>query len=117
MFAIIVLSTTSCATILTGTKDSITFNSQPEGATVFHKGVEKCVTPCTAEITRGVAKQVVELKKDGYENKEMQLNKKFNAVSLVNILLGGIIGIGVDLASGSFVKYDQKSYTTELLEK
>ncbi|WP_435523811.1 hypothetical protein [Chryseobacterium indoltheticum] len=34
----IVLSTTSCASIFTGTKDSIAFTSTPEGAKVIHKG-------------------------------------------------------------------------------
>ncbi|MDQ0594566.1 hypothetical protein QFZ37_002935 [Chryseobacterium ginsenosidimutans] len=53
----ILLSTTSCATIITGTKDKITFNSTPEGAKVFHKGIEKCTTPCTAEISRSLSKQ------------------------------------------------------------
>lgn len=114
LFAILVLSTTSCATILTGTKDPITFNSQPEGAKVMFKGVEKCVTPCTVDITRGLGKQMVEIKKDGYNTKELQLDKKFNPVTLVNILLGGVIGMGVDLATGSFVKYDQKTYTADL---
>ena len=41
------LSLTSCATILTGTSDKITFNSSPEGAKVLDAGIEKCTTPCT----------------------------------------------------------------------
>lgn len=82
------LSATSCATILTGTKDKITFNSTPEGAKVFHKGVEKCTTPCTAEIPRSLSKQTVTLEKEGFASKEMKLTKKFNPVTLVNILLG-----------------------------
>lgn len=36
----IVLSITSCATIFTGTKDSIAFTTTPEGAKVIHKGIE-----------------------------------------------------------------------------
>lgn len=34
------ISTTSCASIITGTSDKISFTSQPEGAKVFHKGIE-----------------------------------------------------------------------------
>ncbi|MFP3832067.1 hypothetical protein [Chryseobacterium sp. SIMBA_028] len=48
----IALSTTSCATMFTGTQDPITFTSNPAGATVFHKGIEKCVTPCTTKIPK-----------------------------------------------------------------
>ena len=61
----VTLSMTSCATILTGTKDKITFNSTPEGAKVIHKGIEKCTTPCTAEIPRSLSKQMVTFEKRG----------------------------------------------------
>ncbi|QOW11416.1 PEGA domain-containing protein [Kaistella flava (ex Peng et al. 2021)] len=115
--AIIAISMTSCATIFTGTKDSITFNSTPEGAKVVHKGIEKCVTPCTVDITRSLSKQMIEIKKEGYETKEVKLDKDFNPVTLVNLLFGGIIGFGIDLGSGSFVKYADKSHKIELAPK
>jgi len=113
----ITLSTTSCATIFTGTKDSISFTSTPEGAKVFHKGVEKCVTPCTAEISRGLSKQTVTFEKEGFADKEVKLTKTFNPVTLVNILLGGAIGVGIDAATGSLTKYSPKVYTVELEAK
>lgn len=113
----IALSTTSCASIITGTKDKISFTSTPEGAKVLHKGVEKCITPCTAEIPRSLSKQTVVFEKEGFTNKEVKLTKKFNAVSLVNILLGGVIGVGIDAATGSLTKYSPKEYAVELEAK
>ncbi len=110
----LMLSATSCATILTGTKDKITFNSTPEGAKVFHKGVEKCTTPCTAEIPRSLSRQTVTLEKEGFASKEMKLTKTFNPVTLVNILLGGAIGVGIDCATGSLTKYSPKTYQVAL---
>jgi hypothetical protein len=111
------LSVTSCATIITGTKDKISFTSTPEGAKVMHKGVEKCTTPCTAEISRSLSKQTVTFEKEGFSNNEVKLTKTFNAVSLVNILLGGAIGIGIDAATGSLTKYSPKEYKVELEAK
>lgn len=113
----ITLSATSCATILTGTKDKITFNTTPEGAKVMHKGIEKCTTPCTAEIPRSLSKQMVTFEKEGFNSKEMKLTKSFNPVSLVNILLGGVIGVGIDAATGSLTKYSPKAYKVELEAK
>lgn len=113
----IALSTTSCASIITGTKDKITFNTTPEGAKVFHKGVEKCTTPCTTEISRSLGKQTVTFAKEGFITNEVKLTKNFNAVSLVNILIGGVIGIGIDAATGSLTKYSPKAYTVELKTK
>lgn len=113
----ITLSATSCATIFTGTKDKITFNSTPEGAKVMHKGVEKCTTPCTAEIPRSLSKQMVTFEKEGFNNKELKLTKTFNPVTLLNILLGGAIGVGIDAATGSLTKYSPKEYKVELEAK
>lgn len=110
----IALSATSCASMFTGTKDKITFNSSPEGAKVFHKGVEKCITPCTAEISRSLSKQTVTFEKEGFNNKEIKLTKTFNPVTLLNILLGGAIGVGIDAATGSLTKYSPKKYDVEL---
>lgn len=117
LLAGITLSTTSCSTIFTGTKDSISFTSNPEGAKVFHKGIEKCVTPCTLEIQRSLSKQTVTFEKEGFTSKEVKLTKNFNAVTLLNILFGGAIGVGIDAASGSLTKYSPKAYTAELEAK
>ncbi|MDR6513859.1 PEGA domain-containing protein [Chryseobacterium camelliae] len=111
------VSFTSCATIITGTKDKISFTSTPEGAKVMHKGIEKCTTPCTAEIPRSLSRQTVTFEKEGYNSKEMKLTKTFNPVTLVNIILGGAIGVGIDAATGSLTKYSPKAYTTELEAK
>ncbi|AZA76121.1 PEGA domain-containing protein [Chryseobacterium sp. G0186] len=113
----IVLSTTSCATIFTGTQDSITFTSTPEGATVLHKGIEKCVTPCTTKIPRALSKQTVTFEKEGFTGKEVKLTKTFNPVTLLNILLGGAIGVGIDAATGSLTKYSPKKYDVALEAK
>ncbi|WP_165852270.1 PEGA domain-containing protein [Chryseobacterium pennae] len=110
-------STTSCATIFTGTNDKISFNSTPEGATVFHKGVEKCVTPCTVNIPRSLSKQTVTFEKEGFNHQEVKLDKNFNAVTLLNILFGGAIGVGIDAATGSLTKYSTKKYEVELEAK
>lgn len=117
LLSAMVLSTTSCATIFTGTTDKVSFNSNPEGAKVIHKGVEKCTTPCVAPISRGLGKQTVTFEKEGFDNKEVKLTKTFNPVTLVNILLGGAIGIGIDLATGSFIKFSPKEYSVELEAK
>ena len=111
------LSLTSCATIFTGSKDEISFSSKPEGAKVMLKGLEKCTTPCTTAVQRSLGNEQVELKLDGYQTKTFALEKKFNAVTVINIIGGGIIGFGIDAATGSMMKYDKKAYELELEKK
>lgn len=103
---------TSCATIFTGTKDTIRFDSNPQGAKVYIDGLEVCKTPCTTQVKRSLSDKLAEIKLDGYETRVITLDRKFNAVSIIN--LGSLIGWGIDAATGSLMKYDKKGYDIEL---
>lgn len=106
---------TSCATVFTGTKDRISFNSTPSGATIYIDGVEQCTTPCTMKVSRSLNDTDVELKLDGYETRLITLSKEFNVVSIIN--LGNLLGWGIDAVSGAVMKYDRKSYDIKLENK
>ena len=110
--SIISLLTTSCATVFTSTKDRITFNSTPEGATIYKDGVEQCKTPCTVKVKRSLSDTEIEYKLDGYETRLITLDKEFNVVSILN--LGNLFGWGIDAISGAVMKYDKKVYDITL---
>lgn len=110
-----VLLFSSCATIFTGTKDRIQFNSNPAGATVLIDGIEVCKTPCSASVKRSLSDKDAEFKLDGYKTRIITLDRTFNAVSILN--LGGIWGWAIDAATGSLMKYDRKSYDIQLDKK
>ena len=115
IFAISIISLslmTSCATIFTGTKDRITFNSTPAGATIYKDGVEQCKTPCTLRVKRSLGDTDIEYKLDGYETRLITLDKEFNIISILN--LGNLLGWGVDALSGAVMKYDKKVYDITL---
>lgn len=107
-----VLLLTSCATVLTGTKDRITFNTNPSGATIYIDGVEQCRTPCAMYITRSINDTDVEFKLDGYETRLITLSKEFNVISILN--LGNLFGWGIDAVSGAVMKYDREIYDITL---
>jgi hypothetical protein len=112
MAAIASLLFTSCATLLSGTKDRITFNSTPTGATIYKDGVEQCKTPCTIRVKRSLGDTDIEYKLDGYETRLITLDKSFNIVSVIN--LGNLLGWGIDAVSGAVMKYDKKVYDITL---
>lgn len=114
MFAVVLATAmlTSCATIFTGTKDRITFNSEPPGAMVYIDGVEQGVTPLTMKVKRTLGDKDVEFKLDGYETRLITLDKSFNVVSVIN--LTNLLGWGVDALTGSVMKYDRKAYDIKL---
>ena len=102
---------TSCATIFTGTKDTIRFDSNPQGAKIYIDGIEVCKTPCTTQIKRTLSAKFVQ-KLDEYETRVVTLDREFNPVSIIN--LGSLLGWAIDAATGSLMKYDRKAYNIEL---
>lgn len=109
---IVSLFMTSCATIFTGTKDRITFNSTPAGAIIYKDGIEQCKTPCTLNVKRSLNDTDIEYKLDGYETRLITLDKELNIVSVIN--LGNLLGWGIDALSGAIMKYDKKVYDITL---
>lgn len=111
----IALCVSSCATLFTGTSDKISFQSEPQGAKVFVKGIERCTTPCKVSISRSLSATEAQMSLPGYEKKTFELTRAFNGVSLLNFF--GLIGWGVDAATGAVMKYDTKGYNFEMNKK
>ena len=110
-FILIFLSSlilSSCATIFTGTKDRISFNTTPPGAMIYIDGLEQCKTPCSILVKRRLEDTEVEFKLDGYDTRIIKLSKDLNIMSVFN--LGNLIAWGIDALSGAVMKYDRKSY-------
>lgn len=105
-----------CATILTGDVDTINFTSDPKGARIVMDGLDIGKTPATLVIKRsGFKDKTITLKLDGYEDRSFLLQKEFNAIAILNF--AGIVGWFVDFATGSIMKYSQKSYNLDLSPK
>ncbi|TAJ10738.1 PEGA domain-containing protein [Marinilabiliaceae bacterium JC017] len=100
---------TSCATMYTGTRQVVHFDSNPQGATVYLNSEEIGQTPFTKVIKRKHSKQVASFEKEGYNSYDQKLNKKFNAITLVWPFFTPI-----DLATGSIYKYRREYYNINL---
>ncbi len=111
---ILIFSLSSCATIFTGTKDVLSFNSDPKGAEVYIDGFLICKTPCLLEIERSLREVIAEIKLDGYETRMITLDREFNLVSIANF--SGLLGWGIDTQSGALMRYGKKNYDIELDE-
>ena len=94
----------SCASIVSGSKQNINFNSTPEGAIVWVDNVNLGVTPVTAKLERSKKDQKVKIELQGYKPYELTLTRKTNGWIWGNILFGGIIGIIVDSSSGAMYR-------------
>jgi hypothetical protein len=98
---IIMLS--SCATIISGSRQTVEISSEPSSAKVYINEIEIGTTPVQKKLKRNQEYQLI-LKLDGYKTYETKLERKFNAWYIGNVLIGGIIGLIVDPITGAMHK-------------
>lgn len=112
------LLTTSCASIFCGSKSKVTFDGGiPEKATLTIDGRKHThVTfPYTTKIRRGFDETVVKVESPNYTAEPIIINKSFNAVSVLNLL--GILGWGIDAATGAITKPEFNFYQIDFQPK
>lgn len=103
------LSLGACATVTRGTTNSITVNSEPAGAlAVTSTGLTCPSTPCTWDVNR---KQefIVSFSKEGYEDQQIPVATRLAGEGVAgfagNVLIGGLVGMGVDAVTGSTLEH------------
>ena len=94
----------SCATITRGRTQAFTVTSQPSNAQVSFSNGLSCTTPCTLTVSRrpGFA---ITVSKEGFNtqtaNVASQISGGGGTAMAGNVLLGGLIGAGVDASTGA----------------
>lgn len=76
---------TGCATIISGTNQTLTFNSNVEDVNVYVDGALIGKTPVSASFKKNKA-QTVMFTKEGYLAVTRDITKSFDPVALVNII-------------------------------
>ncbi len=99
---------TGCATVTRGTTETLLVQSEPSGASVRLSSGFTGVTPTAFTVSRK-GDIVVSIIKDGYEPVEVvarsQIAGKGAAGFAGNVLIGGVIGMGVDAATGASLSH------------
>ncbi|MBT3626197.1 MAG: PEGA domain-containing protein [Gammaproteobacteria bacterium] len=93
-----------CASITRGTSESFVIETVPAGANVTLSTGLTCTSPCSLKVKRR-GDFVVTIKKDGYETITSTVTSSIDggggAAMAGNVLLGGIIGAGIDAGTGA----------------
>lgn len=116
------LSTVGCASIIDGTSQQITVNTNPQGATcgLYRKNerigtIEQ--TPGSVLVKKTKRDIWIECVKDGYDIATFKDHSGVAGASFGNIAAGGLIGVAIDSASGADNKYDGIANITLPLSK
>lgn len=103
----------SCATIMDGDSQTVTFNSNPTGVEIFLDGKRLGATPLTVQIKRERNKMFV-AKKEGYDEQQMVLSTQLNSWFWGNFITGGVLGSTTDYSSGAAYEYSPNNYYVTL---
>ena len=100
----------ACATIVKGNDQTVTVITDPTGATctLTRKGVTVGVanpTPASIVLEKSKDNVSVICKKGGHFDGAATLASSFHGMTFGNILLGGLIGLAVDAASGAMHQF------------
>src|SRR5688500_6134791 len=112
----VVLIASGCATIVDGTSQNVTFNSQPNGVKILVNGAQIGVTPLTTQIKRS-KDTVILAQKEGYQDQTIALQTKVNTYFWGNIITGGVLGSTTDGVSGAMIEYSPNMYYVTLEAK
>lgn len=99
------MTVSACASVVRGTSEQMAFVSDPPGATMTSSTKDACpATPCSLEVERTDEFDVT-FAKAGYRPETVPVRTRAvtagGAAMAGNILVGGLIGVGVDAATGA----------------
>jgi PEGA domain. len=79
-----ILLLSGCATIMSGSNQTLTFNSNVEGVSVYVDGALIGKTPVSASFKKNKAQSVM-FSKEGYQSVTREITKEFDPVAALNI--------------------------------
>ncbi len=117
LFVVAPLHLGGCATIFTGTTDTLKFESNAPGVRLTIDGRYRGELPLTLEMSRGFVggqQFIARFEREGYVTQEFKLNRQFNAVAILDVSSTLVSG-GVDVLTGSLVKFSPREYHVHML--
>lgn len=112
-----VLSLTSCATLFCGSKKKVTFETnvpvKEAQVTVDGRKYSHVTFPWTMKVKRGFSETIVKAEAKGYDPVLLVIDKTFNPVAVLNLF--GLLGWGIDAATGAMMKPESDFYELEFV--
>ncbi|MDD5326575.1 MAG: hypothetical protein PHY02_02030 [Phycisphaerae bacterium] len=96
----IIMSSSGCATVMTGKYQTVPVTSDPPGVKVRADSGESIITPGNFHLIRNQEHTLLAEYSD-YEPQQLRLHNKAQGWVWGNILLGGVVGLIVDCSSGA----------------
>ena len=111
------LAISACSTIIEGTSQDITVGTiPPEAACDLERDgaiiAQIATTPESATVEKNKQNILITCRKAGFMDGTYSNKSDFAGATAGNLLLGGVIGIGIDAATGAANKYESNVMIT-----
>src|SRR6267142_3824174 len=107
-----------CASVTRGMTDQVQIVSDPPNVEARTSMGQVCTTPCTLQFNRKDEFTVM-ASKPGYHSAEMDVKTRIAGAGAAgfagNVLVGGVIGMAVDAASGATLEHYPNPVTLKLV--
>lgn len=98
-----------------GTEQTVTINSNVDGAEIYLEGIMIGKTPFVGSIKKN--KDALRIEKEGYKTYTVSLSKSLEPIFWGNIITGGTLGSITDFATGAAYSYSPSSYQVEMFKE
>ncbi|MBE6419854.1 MAG: PEGA domain-containing protein [Akkermansiaceae bacterium] len=100
----------SCATVVNGTTQEVVVKSNVQGARIYINGIDRGVSPNLVTLERSES-YTLEMRAPGFATHREKLESSMSGWFAGNLILGGIIGMAIDLCAGSCWAFDDVNVT------
>ena len=117
VLAVLLAAIGGCASVTRGMTNQIQITSNPPEAQARTSMGHVCVTPCTLQFNRK-DEFTVTISKPGFHSAEVAVKTQVAGAGVAgfagNVLVGGVVGMGVDAVSGATLEHFPNPVTVTL---
>lgn len=107
------MSLSACGALFNGGPANVAVNSNPAGAEVWVDGANRGITPMTLSLSKN-QNHIITLRRPGYQDATAMVNRKLSTGYLILDILGGLLPVIVDAATGSWYVLDTNNVNVNL---
>ena len=110
------LGLTSCATLFKGTTENVDMQSTPVQADVYVNSQLMGKTPLQLKLATK-KEYVIEFRAEGYQPRTYHINNRVGAGWIILDVLGGLVPVIIDAATGAWYSFDQDNINAQLIKQ
>ncbi len=113
---VLLLGLNSCAALFASKTSAVPMQTTPSGAEVWLDGNKMGTTPVSLDLSNKKS-HIITFKHEGFEDATYTINNSVGAGWVVLDILGGLVPVIIDAATGSWYRLDAKVVNQNLVTK